>query len=100
MKSSLVPLSSVLEELFKKKTNLGNIYLLLQIKRKWKNLMGGEISKSAVPVKLKNQQLFLSVPDSSHIQEMQFIKEDIKEKLNESFPEMKIKKINLKIQNN
>lgn len=98
MKPSLVPLSSVLEKLFKKnRSPLSEIYFLFQLGRGWKELAGEEIASFAWPVQFKNQELILAMPDSTHLQEMHFAKEPLRKKINCRFPEKKIQKIILKV---
>ena len=98
MKSPLIPLFSVLENLFKKKSSpFSEIYFLFQLRRDWKQLTGEEISKLATPVQFKNQELILALPDSTHLQEMHFAKETLRKKINSRFPERKIQKIVLKV---
>ena len=98
MKAPLVSLSSVLENLFKKKRSpFSEIYFLFQLSQKWKQLAGEEIAKAAFPVQFKNQELILALPDSTHLQEMHFAKETLKKKINKQFPEKKIQKIILRV---
>lgn len=100
MKPSLIPLSSILENLFKKKSSpFSEIYFLSQLHKHWKHLAGEEIAKFAFPAHFKNQELILSLPDSTHLQEMHFAKEALRKKINKQFPEKKIKKIILKVKN-
>ncbi|MCZ0931767.1 MAG: DUF721 domain-containing protein [Oligoflexia bacterium] len=100
MKKSLVSLSSVLENLFKKKSShFSEIYFLFQLKQVWNQIVGNKISKLAVPNQFKNNNLFLNLPDSTHLQEMHFAKEALREKINKRFPSAKIKKIILTVKN-
>ena len=97
MKKKLIAISSVIEELFSKKSSqFSEIYFLSQLNQSWKKLSGGEISQQAKPIQFKKQILFLQVPDSTYIQEMHFVKEALKNKINQKFPEYKVKKIILK----
>ena len=100
MKKSLVSISSVLENLFKKKSShFSEIYFLFQLKQVWNQIVGNKISKFAVPSQFKNNNLFLNLPDSTHLQEMHFVKEALKDKINKRFPKAKIKKIMLAVKN-
>ena len=94
MKAPLVSLSSVLEKLLKKKHSpLSEIYFLFQLSQNWKQLAGEEIAKFATPVQFKKQELILSLPDSTHLQEMHFAKETLKKKkLTPGFLKEKLKK--------
>lgn len=101
MKNSLISLSSVLENLFKKKHSpFSEIYFLFQLTRKWKLLAGKNISKYAYPIQFKNHELVLSLPDSTHLQEMHFAKEPLRKKINKWFPDNKIQKITLRVHKN
>ena len=98
MKKSLVSVSSVLEGLFKKKSShFSEIYFLFQLKQIWSQIVGSEISKQATPSQFKNNNLFLHLPDSTLLQEMQFAKETLRQKINDYFPSAKIKKIILTV---
>ena len=98
MKKSLVSISSVLENLFKKKSShFSEIYFLFRLKQNWSQIAGNEISKLASPSQFKNNNLFLSLPDSTHLQEMHFAKEALKEKIGQEFPETQIKKVILTV---
>ena len=100
MKKPLVSISSVLENLFKKKSShFSEIYFLFQLKHIWSQIVGNKISEMAVPNQFKNNNLFLSLPDSTHLQEMHFAKETLKEKINDRFPSVKIQKIILTVKN-
>ncbi|MBC6415136.1 MAG: DUF721 domain-containing protein [Bdellovibrionales bacterium] len=93
----LSSLASVIEDVFSKKSSrFSEIFFLLQLQRSWKKLAGEEISKKANPVHFKYKTLFLKLPDSSSVQEMHFVKETLKNKINQEFPEYKIEKILLK----
>ena len=98
MRKPLVSISSVLENLFKKKSShFSEIYFLFQLKQNWIQIVGNKISQTAIPTKFKNNNLFLNLPDSTHLQEMQFAKESLKEKINKRFPSAKIQKITLTV---
>ena len=98
MKSPLTSLSSVLEDLFKKKQSpFSEIYFLFQLNQNWNELAGEEIAKFASPTHFKNKELILSMPDSTYLQEMHFAKEPLRIKINTQFPERKIKKIILRV---
>ena len=88
----------VLENLFKKdNAPFAEIYFLFQLHRNWEQLAGEEIAKTAKPVQFKNQELVLSLPDSTHLQEMHFAKEALRHKINKKFPKKKMRKIILKV---
>ena len=98
MKKKLLPISSVLEDLFKRKNSpLSEGYFLCQLNQVWESLAGSEIAKMAQPISFKNHQLTLSLPSSSHIQDMHFVKEALREKINKQFPDKKVNRIQFQI---
>ena len=97
-KNKLTCLSDILEELFKTKASVfSDIYFLYCLKKSWTKLAGGEIAKTGAPGSFKNQELTLILPSSSHLQEMHFIKEALRKKINSTFPHIKVKKILLSV---
>lgn len=100
MKKGLKSVACLLEEVLKKqKSPLAEGYFLSKLNHVWQDLAGCEISKIAKPIAFKNHQLTLSLPSSSHMQDMHFIKEGLKEKINQQFPNEKVKNIYLQIRN-
>ena len=98
MKQPLVSISSVLESLFKKKqSHFSEIYFLFQLNRSWRELAGEEIAKYAFPIQFKNKNLILSLPDSTHLQEMHFAKEALRQKINKQFPDRSVQKVILRV---
>lgn len=98
-KRSLTSVADILEGLFKnKKSVLSDGYFLCQLVSSWKGIAGESIAKMGQPVKVTRQELTISLPSSSHLQEMQFVKEELRRKINQHFPHGKIKRIRLKIQ--
>ena len=88
--------SSVIDKLFVgKEAHFSEIYFLFQLKRSWKFLAGSEIAKLASPVQFKNQVLTLKMPDATHVQEMRFVLDMLKEKINKKFKDS-VKEIHLK----
>ena len=98
-KRSLISASDILEDIFKNKRSvLSDGYFLCQLVSFWKDIAGESIAKAGQPVKVSKQELTISLPSSSHLQEMQFIKKELRRKINQQFPHRKIKRIRLKIQ--
>lgn len=98
MKKELQPLSSILEEVFKKKASpLSEGYFLSQLNYTWNDLAGCEIAKIALPIAFKNHRLTLSLPSSSHIQDMHFVKEILRKKINQAFPDKQVRRIQFQI---
>ena len=90
----LLTAGAILESLFKGKNSpLSEGYFLCQLNQVWEDLAGEEIAKNGRPILFKNSQLFIALPSSSHIQEMCFIREDLRRKINSRFPDRNIKRI-------
>lgn len=97
IKKKPTAVSVIIENLFSKdQAHFSEIYFLFQLSKSWKQIAGEEISQKSKPIKFKNKILFLSLPDSTHLQEMHFAKTALQEKINKIFPDKKIKKIVLK----
>lgn len=97
MKKKLIPLRDILEELFKKNPVFSDIYFLYCLKKSWLSLTGEEITKASYPLRFKNKELTIALPSSSHLQEMHFVKEALRKKINSSFPHIKVAKILLQV---
>ena len=90
----LQALSSVVESLFTDKSSkFLEIYFLFQLRQSWRKMVGEAIFQKAKPVKFKNHVLFLRLPDSTCVQEIHFVKEELKDKINRHFSEYKVEKI-------
>ena len=99
MKKNLSPLRDVLEELFQKKSSVfSDIYFLYCLKKSWQDLAGEEIAKTGTPLCFKKRELTIGLPSSSHLHEMHFVKEILREKINRKFPHIKLAKIHLQVQ--
>ena len=98
MRKKLVPLSSVIENVF---TNQSSAFLeisfLFQLRKSWEKIAGKDFSEKAWPSHFKKNELFISLPDSSYIQEMHFVKDTLREKINKKFPFYKVRKIRLQL---
>ena len=100
MKKPLFSASSILEELFKKrKSPLSEGYFLCQLHQVWEELAGEEIAKVAQPLCFKHHQLTLALPSSSHMQDLHFVKESLREKINQHFPDRRVKRISFQVKN-
>lgn len=97
-KGRLIHLSDILEELFKTKASIfSDIYFLYCLKKSWAELAGREIARTGTPVSFKNRELTLALPSSSHLQEMHFVREALRNKINSAFPHAKVEKILLSV---
>lgn len=98
-KHRLTSAADILEDIFKNKRSvLSDGYFLCQLVSFWKDIAGESIAKAGQPVKVTKQELTISLPSSCHLQEVQFVKEDLRKKINQLFPHKRIKRIRLKIQ--
>ena len=96
MKNKLTPLSQVIERVFTKPSSAFlEISFLFQLRHSWEKIAGKGFAQNAWPIRFKRQELFISLPDSTYIQEMHFVKETLRKKINKKFPFYKVKKIHL-----
>ena len=59
----------------------------------WNEIVGATIARNAQPEKIRNGTLFVKVASSTWMQELQYMKEMISEKLNESLGKQVVKNI-------
>ena len=98
MKNKLTPLSQVIEKLFTKSSDrFLEISFLFQLRKSWDSIAGKDFAKQAWPIRYKKQELFISLPNSAYLQEIHFVKESLRTKINKKFPLYKVKKIRLQI---
>ena len=100
-KPSLVSLGSVIEKLFiKKESPFADIHFLFRLHQNWSALASEPIARQAFPAQFKDQELTLTLTDSSSIAEMHFFKDQLKHRINSQFPGQPVKKIILKTNRN
>ena len=63
----------------------------------WDEVVGPAISKNAQPLRIKNKRLRVRVSDPIWFQELQFMEEDIREKINERLDRKAIDKIDFSV---
>jgi len=63
----------------------------------WEEIVGKNISSHAKPAFFKYGKLFINVDSSSWLNELKFLKEKIKEKINKKLGTNKVKEIYFKI---
>ena len=98
MKNKLSPLSQVIEKVFTKSSpRFLEIAFLFQLRRSWEEIAGKDFAKQAWPLGYKKQELFISLPNSAYLQEVHFVKETLRTKINKKFPLYQVKKIHLQI---
>ena len=80
-KSKPLPLKQCLPEIFQSQ-GLGKEYAFWQIFSIWDKVVGRQIAQSAQPTKLYRQNLTVIVKNSAWMQELQFMKTEITDRLN------------------
>ena len=96
MKKKLVPLSSVIETVFtQSSSSFLEISFLFQLRNSWEKIVGKSFYHKSWPIRFKNKELLISLTDSTYVQEMHFVKDTLRKKINQQFPIYKVKKINL-----
>lgn len=63
----------------------------------WAAIVGSEIAKNTEPVKFYNDALVIKVSNSVWTQELQYLKPQLLKKIQESFPETKIRDLVFKV---
>jgi predicted nucleic acid-binding Zn ribbon protein len=69
----------------------------IEIWKLWNSAVGKKIAKHARPSNIKNGVLTVKVSDSVWLQELEFMAETIKEKLNRKTQKHSVKKIRFKV---
>ena len=70
---------------------------LLMIHTLWHKAVGEKIAKNTLPQTIKKNILFVTVSNSVWMQELQFLKEQIRERINKDLPTLTIEDIRFKI---
>ncbi|HPD18399.1 MAG TPA: DUF721 domain-containing protein [Candidatus Goldiibacteriota bacterium] len=83
---------------FIKKTNIMETIESDFIFENWEKIVGKDISKMASPIKLYKDKLFINVENSVIMEEMNYRKKELINKINLVFKDKKIKDIIFKIQ--
>lgn len=95
-KTSLTPIKTILENLFNDKTLPFNMDDA-RIWAVWKETVGPAISENARPSWIKNGKLRVIVSDSVWLQELRFVEQEIRKRLNEKLERNAVKKIELRV---
>ena len=77
--SNLESIASIVQSLDFQKNSLA---LCLYLAQNWTVILGEELSKVLRPVRYKNHCLWIQLPSSCHIQEMNFQKQSVISKIN------------------
>lgn len=89
-----MPAGEIISALFRRKGSpLAEGHFLSELNRVWEDLAGEAIASAGRPVRFKSRRLFVALPSSACIQDMYFIEEPLRQKINSRFPDKKIKKI-------
>ena len=89
-------LGNVLENALKA-TNMQIELSLQRLWRQWDDLVGPAIAKNARPAAIKGKLLLVNVSSAPWMQQLQYLKNDLMEKLNAAFDTPIVKDIRFKI---
>ena len=92
----LVPLGSVLPNLLKS-IRTGSDAQLVEVWELWDDVVGETIAKNARPAAFKGKLLLVEVSSSTWMHQLQFLKTDIIEKINDAFGKEMVDEIKFKI---
>ena len=92
----LVPLGTVLPNLLKS-IRTGSDAQLVEVWELWDGVVGETIAKNARPAAFKGKLLLVEVSSSSWMHQLQFLKADIIEKINDAFGKEMVDEIKFKI---
>jgi predicted nucleic acid-binding Zn ribbon protein len=91
-----VPIGALIADALARLRPAGNS-ALLEICGHWERIVGPAIAANARPVGLKDRYLLVDVSSSVWMQQLQFLKADLIDKINAGLPEARIEKIRFKI---
>lgn len=83
------PLAQVLEKMLEKK-GLGGKLAQYALFEEWEKIVGASLAEKTQPLKMQGNQLVIGVEHPAWIQELQFMKPKILEKIRKMFPETTI----------
>ena len=92
----LIPLGTVLPNLLKS-IRTGSDAQLVEVWELWDGVVGETISKNARPAAFKGKLLLVEVSSSTWMHQLQFLKADIIEKINDAFGKELVEEIKFKI---
>lgn len=82
--SELTDLSSVLQTLLANgKSPLSDQFIKFKLVKSWKKIVGETAAEASLPVSLKFSRLVIWVKSSTRLQEMRFMEEDLKHRINQ-----------------
>lgn len=80
-------------EIFQNLGTQNNLGLCLYLGQNWKKILGKEQAETLRPVRYKSRCLWIRLPSSCHIQEMNFQKQEIISKINHALGKAVIQEI-------
>jgi hypothetical protein len=88
-------ITSLKEAIFKviKRYDKGFSFLGPEFFEAWKRACGEQLSTKLRPFKLERGILYVYVPNSSWMHELQYLKQDILERLSQEFSSIKVKRL-------
>lgn len=92
--SQLTDLSSVLQTLLADgKSPLSDQFLKFKLVKSWKKIVGPTAAEASLPVSLKFARLVIWVKSSTRLQELKFMEEDLKHRINAFLGSDQVKEI-------
>jgi predicted nucleic acid-binding Zn ribbon protein len=91
-----IPMSAVLPNLLKS-IRTGSDTQLVEVWELWDGLVGEAIAKNTRPAAFKGKLLLVEVSSSTWMHQLQFLKADIVEKINDAFGKEMVEEIKFKI---
>lgn len=95
-KSSPQPVSNILSSLLKDK-NLNKRIESCKAIDIWDSVVGGKIAERTSPFAIKNGVMKVTVSDHAWLQELQFMKEEIRKRLNETLGKESVQNLYFKV---
>jgi predicted nucleic acid-binding Zn ribbon protein len=94
--SRLVPLSGVLQQVLRQ-YGLEHKFLEHRMTEAWEEVVGKTIAAHTLPETVRFKKLILRVDSSVWMQQLTFYKKEMIQKINESFPTLKIEEIHFRV---
>jgi len=92
--SQLTDLSSVLQSLLANgKSPLSDQFLKFKLVKSWKKIVGQTAAETSLPVSLKFSRLIVWVNSSARLQELRFMEEELKRRINRFFGSERVTEI-------
>jgi predicted nucleic acid-binding Zn ribbon protein len=92
------PLAQVLEKMLERK-GLGKKLAQYALFEEWEKIVGASLAEKTQPLKIQGNQLVIGVEHSTWIQELQFLKPKLLQKIRQEFPETTISDLRFILKN-